>query len=121
MGQDAPSGVDSALLGRRVIALLIDWAIASAISAGFFDFDSMATLGVFAGMTALLAMTLGATIGHRICGLRLVRHDDGASPLPPLAAVIRTALMCLVIPAVVWGADGRGLHDIAARTAIVRW
>lgn len=113
--------MDPALLGRRVVALIIDWAIASAISAGFFDFDPMATLGVFAAMSALLAMTLGATIGHRICGLRLVRHDDGASPIPPLAAIIRTVLMCLVIPAVVWAPDGRGLHDIAARTAIVRW
>jgi uncharacterized RDD family membrane protein YckC len=33
---------------------------------------------------------------------------------------VRTALLCLVIPAVVWDADGRGLHDKAAGTVIVR-
>ena len=37
-----------------------------------------------------------------------------------LSALVRTALLCLVVPAVVWDADGRGLHDRVAGTAIVR-
>jgi hypothetical protein len=42
--------------------------------------------------------------------------------VPPnlLLAAVRTALLLLVIPAVVWDADGRGLHDRVAGTAIVR-
>ena len=36
------------------------------------------------------------------------------------AAIVRTLLLCLVVPAVVWDADGRGLHDSAAGTVIVR-
>jgi len=34
--------------------------------------------------------------------------------------LIRTVSLCLVIPAVVWGLDGRGLHDVWAGTQIVR-
>jgi len=33
---------------------------------------------------------------------------------------VRSALLCLVIPAVVWDRDGRGLHDTAAGTVLVR-
>ncbi|MFE4466652.1 RDD family protein, partial [Oerskovia sp. NPDC056781] len=29
-------------------------------------------------------------------------------------------LLCLVVPAVVWDGDGRGMHDKAAGTVIVR-
>lgn len=113
----APSG----LMGRRILALCLDWAIASAISAGFFNFNSMATLGVFAAMTLLLVMTLGATIGHRLCGLRIYRLADGGTPPRPLQALVRTVSLCLVIPAVVWGSDGRGMHDVWAGTFIGRW
>jgi uncharacterized RDD family membrane protein YckC len=33
---------------------------------------------------------------------------------------VRTLLLCLFVPAVVVGRDGRGLHDLAAGTRIVR-
>lgn len=105
-------------LGRRVLALAIDWAIAMAISAGFLDNHALATLAVFAVMTWLLLATRGATIGHTVLGLRVRNADGGAAG--PLQALIRTVSLCLVIPAVVWGLDGRGLHDVWARTAIVR-
>jgi hypothetical protein len=37
-----------------------------------------------------------------------------------VAGVVRTVLLCLVLPAVVWDSSGRGLHDVAAGTVIVR-
>ena len=37
-----------------------------------------------------------------------------------LRAAARTALLLLVVPAVVQDGDGRGLHDRAAGTVIVR-
>ena len=104
--------------------------------------DPMVTLAVFAGSTAVLVGLLGHTLGHRLLGLRVVRGPeaaDGSSPVGRarstvrpadgtgssaapglLAAAVRTALLCLVIPAVVWDRSGRGLHDVLARTAIVR-
>jgi uncharacterized RDD family membrane protein YckC len=36
------------------------------------------------------------------------------------AAVIRTVLLCLLIPPVVYDTDGRGLHDRAANTIVLR-
>ncbi|UFU01663.1 RDD family protein [Ruania suaedae] len=104
--------------GRRVAALAIDWLIASAISAGFFDYHPLATVAVFAAMTFLLVGSLGSSIGHRLLGLG-VRGPGGGLP-GPLRGLVRTLLLCLVIPAVVTGPDGRGVHDRAAGTTIRR-
>ncbi|MDQ1482277.1 MAG: hypothetical protein QOF35_353, partial [Actinomycetota bacterium] len=75
-------------------------------------------LAVFVLMNLLLVGTLGSTIGHRLLGIRVVRID-GASAGPFLAAV-RTVLLALVIPAVIWDRDTRGLHDKIAGTITVR-
>lgn len=77
-----------------------------------------ATLAVFAVEQLLLVGTLGYGIGHRIVGIRVVRLDGGWAG--PLRAVVRTVLLCVVVPAAVWDADQRGLHDKAADTILVR-
>lgn len=105
-------------LGRRAVALVVDWGLATAVSAGFLDNHPLATLGVFALSTALLVGTLGATIGHVLLGLG-VRAGHGRPPGLG-RALVRTVLLCLVIPAVVWGPDGRGLHDVLAGTTITK-
>jgi len=133
-----PEGPGSlARLGRRVAALAVDWVACLAISAAFFPAagasgfflsqgDPMATLGIFALENVLLVGTVGNTLGHRLFGLRVRRATvppvAGASAVPPnvFLALVRTALLCLVVPAVVWDGDGRGLHDRVAGTAIVR-
>ena len=43
---------------------------------------------------------------------------SGRSPML-LRAVVRTALMLLVLPAVVWNRDTQPLHDVVAGTAVV--
>ncbi len=107
-----------AAISRRLVALLADWLIALAISAGFFGYDPTANLVIFFAMSVILVGTLGSTIGHRILGLG-VRDLDGGLPGPGRAA-IRTLALCLVLPAIVWGPDGRGLHDRWAGTQILR-
>lgn len=104
--------------GRRVAALGMDWALASLVSAAFFGYDGFATLAVFAAGQILLVGTLGSSIGHRLLGMQ-VQTIDGR-PAGMLAAVVRTLLICLVIPAVVFDPDQRGLHDRAMRTVLVR-
>ncbi len=123
-------------LSRRVLALVVDWLLCQLIAYAFFPADAQAwgTLAVFALENLLLVGTIGTTVGHRLLGIRVRRvaapqgvGDAGDRPdpgpdVPPnlLLGLVRTVLLCLVIPAVVWDADGRGLHDRTAGTAIVR-
>lgn len=124
--------------------MALDWTLCMAISAAFFPADrpavlpilggdAMATLAIFAVSTIVLVGFLGHSIGHRLLGLQVVRLADlparrsgstgateGLRPPGLLTAAIRTALLCLAIPAVVWDSSGRGMHDVAARTVLVR-
>ena len=110
---------------RRFGALLVDWVIAQLIVVLVLRIDttaggtaSLAPVGVFALYTVLLlALTGGATIGHRLFGLQVWKVRPGAFALQ---VVIRTLLLCLVLPAVLTSRDGRGFHDVAAGTRIVR-
>src|SRR5690554_8196245 len=53
-------------LGRRALALAIDWAASLLIAAAFFDSHPLATLGVFAAENLVLVMLMGSTLGHRV-------------------------------------------------------
>ncbi|WP_255768473.1 RDD family protein [Pseudarthrobacter sulfonivorans] len=104
--------------GRRIVAIMIDWGIALLISNFAFSADSWATLAVFAAEQMVLVGTLGYSIGHRIMGIHVVRL--GGAPAGLLAGVVRSVLLCLVIPAVIFDPDHRGLHDKAMNTVLVR-
>ena len=104
--------------GRRIVAIMVDWGIALLISNLAFGGDSWANLAVFAAEQILLVGTLGYSIGHRLVGIHVVRLGGG--PAGPLAAVVRALLLCLVIPAVIFDPDHRGLHDKAMNTVLVR-
>ena len=104
--------------GRRVGALAIDWACAVVVSIAFFEYDSLATLAVFAIVQVLFLPTLGGSPGHRLLGMRLQLLDGGWVGL--WRPIVRTLLLLVVIPAVIWDADQRGLHDKAAGTVLVR-
>ena len=97
---------------------MIDWTIALVISICAFGGNLWATLAVFAAEQILLIGTLGYSIGHRVAGIHVVRL--GGKPAGPLAALVRTVLLCLVIPAVVFDPDQRGLHDKAMNTILIR-
>lgn len=108
-----------ATLGRRVPALFLDWFACMGVSALLFEGSSAATLLVFLVENIVLVGFLGFTLGHRVFGIG-VRRVDGALFVGPLRAAVRSVLLCLVIPAVVWDGDGRGLHDRGAGTVLVR-
>lgn len=105
-------------LGRRIGAYLIDAACAALISAGFFGYDAWATLVIFAIVQILFIPTIGGSPGHRLVGMRIIRVDGGWAGL--WRPIVRTALLVLLIPAVIWDSDQRGLHDKAAGTVLVR-
>jgi uncharacterized RDD family membrane protein YckC len=104
--------------GRRIVAIALDWGLALLISNFAFGGDSWATLAVFAAEQTLLVGTLGYSIGHRIVGIHVLRL--GGAPAGPLAGLVRSLLLCLVIPAVIFDPDHRGLHDKAMNTVLVR-
>lgn len=103
--------------GRRIGALFVDYGAAYLIS-GFFGWDPLAILSIFAAIQVVFIPTLQGSPGHRILGLRLVRVDGAWSGL--WRPIVRTLLLVVVIPAVIWDADHRGLHDKAAGTVLLR-
>lgn len=117
LGLPASGSGSIARLGRRVGALFIDYGAAYLIS-GFYGWDSLAILAIFAIIQIVFLPTLQGSPGHRILGMRLVQVDGSWVGL--WRPILRTALLIVVIPAVVWDADQRGLHDKAAGTVLVR-
>jgi uncharacterized RDD family membrane protein YckC len=111
--------------GRRIGALFIDWFAAILVTRLFVrDAEpgspgySLVVLGIFALEVWLLTSLSGASFGQRLLGLRVA--GLAGKPVDPVRVLLRTLLLCLVIPAVVWDRDGRGLHDKAARSVVVR-
>lgn len=89
-----------------------------AIAYGFAGGDAMAILGIFAAERILVGGLTGASIGHRLTGLRVVHVSRGRATF--VAVVVRTVLLCLVLPALWRTVEGVPLHDDLARTRLVR-
>ena len=105
-------------LGRRIAALVIDWGTAVLVSVAFFQYQAWATLAIFAGVQVLFLLTINASPGHLLLGMRVVPIAGGYLGLwRPFA---RTLLLCLVIPALIWDLDQRGIHDRLVGTVLVR-
>ena len=107
--------------GVRAEAYVVD-AVASALIAWAFTAPygpGNWSLLVFAVLTVGTLVVFGQTPGHRLLGLRLAHPTPGAR-LAPWRAVVRTALLMLLVPALITDADGRGLHDRVTGTAVVR-
>lgn len=104
--------------GRRIAGLAIDWLIAAVIAYAFFDYDSLALLLIWMGAQIVFSATIASSVGQLVVGLRLERLTGGYAGL--MRPIIRTLLLALVIPALIWDADQRGLHDKAAGTILLR-
>ena len=117
-----------ARLGRRVGALAIDLVSATLISYAFFGYtdpvtdlrfaDPIAANVAFFAIQVVFIPTIGGSPGHRLLGMRLMRVDGAWTGV--WRPLVRTVLLMLVIPAVIWDSDQRGLHDKAASTVLVR-
>jgi uncharacterized RDD family membrane protein YckC len=123
MPQSGPGSL--ARFGRRLVAVSVDWFLSTLIAAGLLGyhlgeggFGPFKPLAVFVVMNVVLVGTLGSTIGHRLLGIRVVRLDGVSAG--PILAIIRTALLAVVIPAVIWDRDTRGFHDKIAGTVTTR-
>ncbi|NMH80778.1 RDD family protein [Pseudonocardia xinjiangensis] len=120
-------GVSSvAGFGRRLGALLVDWLLGYLIALLVLGSDeiggpnlSWAVLGIWFLLTAVPVAVFGASAGMTLLGIR-VASIDSAPVIGIPRALLRTALIALVLPAVARDGDGRGWHDRAARTIVVR-
>jgi uncharacterized RDD family membrane protein YckC len=106
-----------ATIGRRLLALLIDWLLCTAIALAVFR-ARLWTLPIFAAETYLLTALTGFTVGKRLLGIRVVRID--ARPVGFVWALVRTVLLLAVVPALITDRDLRGLHDRAANTIVIK-
>ncbi len=116
---DGPGSLAS--FGSRVGAFCVD-ALGSALAAGLVTAPALPgnwALAAFAAVTVLTLVAFGQTPGMRLMGQRLA-HPWPGERLAPWRAVVRTALLCLLVPALLVDADGRGLHDRLTGTAVVR-
>ena len=115
---DGPGSL--APFGRRVGQYLID-AVASGLVTALFtapEAPRLWSLLTFGVVTVVFLVLTGQTPGMRLLGMRLA-HPRPGERLAPWRAVVRTALLMLLVPALVVDSDGRGLHDRLTDTAVV--
>ena len=112
--------------GRRILALCVDW-FASILVAGAIvgqgvlsshGWEAWMPLLVFLVEGSLLTPLVGGSFGQLLLRVAVVRLDR--RPVSLLVAALRTLLICLVVPPVIYNRDRRGLHDLVAGTVTVR-
>jgi uncharacterized RDD family membrane protein YckC len=112
--------------GRRVAALAVDWLACKLVLTVFLGgaawtgtgISQLAPMGLFLLEATLLTLLAGGSFGQLALRVVVVRVDN--KPLTLLGALLRTFLILLVIPPLVFNSDQRGLHDLAARTVTLR-
>ncbi|GAA3144943.1 hypothetical protein GCM10020001_080000 [Nonomuraea salmonea] len=109
--------------GRRIGALVIDWMICTWVVVQLLlrmnpAESPWAPALVFAVQYLLLVGFMGQTFGHRLMGVR-VAAMDGRDPRG-MPVLVRTVLLSLAVPAVIWDRDHRGVHDRVSNTVVVR-
>ena len=115
--------------GRRLLGITIDWLACYAISLGFFAGNGSFTdrvphsrisvlILLFAEYSLLVAFG-GASFGHRLVGLKVIRFSDGGA-VTPLQAVIRGALLMPIITAITFDENGRGINERFSNTILVK-
>jgi uncharacterized RDD family membrane protein YckC len=110
--------------GRRMVGLLLDWTLCYLITAGFFAEPGT---GRFTPIIFLLYLSQyfifctlgGATPGHRVVGLRVVRFSDGQMPTIK-QSLIRTVLLAFVVTAITFDQNGRGVNERLSGTVLIR-
>lgn len=120
--------IDTASWAHRFGALIVDWAACTLIvmlvlgPGGWSDdpYAGFYTTGIFVVESAFFTAAMGGSFGKLVTRLRVVRSDGSNRPLELIPALMRSVLIALVIPPLVFRPDGRGLHDMAARSKTVR-
>lgn len=122
-----PSGIGAVTgWGRRFAALFVDGFLATGTvrllfpnlepSSGPY---TAAVIGTFVVQVWLLASLLRGSFGQLMFGIRLATTTDAR--WWPLRMLARTVLIALVLPAVLYDRDRRGLPDHVAKSVLLRF
>ncbi|GAA4921231.1 hypothetical protein EV188_105157 [Actinomycetospora succinea] len=119
--EEGPGSV--ATLGRRGAQFLLD-AVLAGVLAALFTYPALPqnwSLLTWAILMVVPVAVVGATPAMVLLGMRVVRLDRPERPgVGPLWALVRTASVFFVIPALIVDHDSRGIQDRASRTVVVR-
>ncbi len=119
----------AATFSARLVAFTVD-IFACALLAGLVNVwvidptpaeRQLAALGVLAVEHVLLVALTGQTLGMKMLGLKVLRFKDITRPPGFLPALIRTVPLLLTLGLTgFFTKDGRGLHDLAAGSVVIR-
>ena len=115
-------------VGRRFVAITVDWGISALVlmlmtGRDYLTISStalgqMQLLGVFVALQILSIWAIGGSMGHRLLRLYVVNVHGGS--LTWWRPIVRSVLLALVVPALVWDSDQRGFHDKVAGTLLLK-
>ena len=120
--EKAPTEMPEASLGRRLLALVIDWTmsrlIAGLLNPYLFINSDFSTLFIFFLEVVFFTIIFQASAGQRIMAVKVVTYPEQAR-VAPKKIVLRTLLSCLVFPAV-FTKEGRSLHDYLTQSQTIK-
>ena len=120
LGLPAEGPGSIASFSTRAVAFVVDALVAAAVAAvvvqGIPENWSLLSFGL---ITVVSLVLVGRTPGMALLGLQLA-HPRQGERVALWRAVVRTALLMLLVPALVVDGDARGLHDRATATAVIR-
>lgn len=121
-----PNGRGSLASWRaRIAALILDWGASMIVAVFLFGtgvlreggWKAWMILAVYFVQSAVLTALTGSSFGQLLARIVIVRLDG--EPLGWLRALARAAMICLVLPTVVIGAERRALNDLVLGTVVV--
>ncbi|WP_428533009.1 RDD family protein [Propionicimonas sp.] len=109
----------------RIAALVLDWGVCMVVAVFLFGtgvltgggWRAWMVLAVFFVESAVLGALAGGSFGQLIAGIGIARLDGERLGWP--RALARAAMICLVLPTVVIGAERRALNDLVLGTVVV--
>ncbi|MBK8447559.1 MAG: RDD family protein [Micropruina sp.] len=109
----------------RVAALILDWAASMALAVGVFGagvlnqpgWRGWMILTVFFVQSSVLTGLAGGSFGQIIARIGVIQVSG--RPIGIARALARQAMICLVLPTIVIGAERRALNDLALGTVVV--
>ena len=120
--EKAPTQMPRASLGRRLLALVIDWTMSRLIAGLLNPYlvinRDFSILLIFFLEVAFFTVIFQASAGQRIMAVKVVTYPDQGR-VASKKIVLRTLLICLVIPAV-FTKEGRSLHDYLTQSQTIK-